>query len=301
MINLMTRFSIGFHRRLGVPFLAASLLASAPLLPAQDKDGASEEKANPYEAIVERNPFALKPPPPPPDPDAAPPAPAAPLATVEVTGVTSIFSKKKALVEIVPGPGKPPMKLTLNEGERVDAIEIVAIDVEKAEVTINNAGTVTNISLKVAKAPTGAPAATPAIPGMPVAPGLIPPPAVPGVIPTPPQAAFTSSGRAGSIVAGGNAPVLGGGGGMGSVPQVMPNFGQPGVGAQPGGIYTSAGGNPGALINRPIRTQTPIPSEAPQQAADPAVQYINMAVQKQTLESRGVRMPPLPPVPGLDQ
>ena len=233
----------------------------------------------------------------------APVAPPAPLATVELTGVTSIFSKKKALVEIVPGPGKQPMKLTLDEGERVDAIEIVSIDVDKAEIVVNNAGTVTNLSLKVVKATAAAAApAVPVIPGLPGMPAIpaAPPPIVP-TMPTTSGGHFGSSGRSAPIVTGGNAPATGGAGGFGAQP--ITSFGQPGTMGQPGCIYTSpgAGGistSPG-LINRPIRTQTP--SEPQQPAVDPAVQFINMAVQKQAMESKGVRMPPLPPVPGLDQ
>src|SRR5262245_33655253 len=82
----------------------------------------ADAKVNPYEPIVERNPFGLKPPPPP-DPDAGkpPPPPPAPLATVDLTGITSILSSKRALLEIVPGPGKPMIKPILAEGERVES------------------------------------------------------------------------------------------------------------------------------------------------------------------------------------
>lgn len=277
-------------------------LAGLRLTGAEEPAG-NDGKAQPYESIVERNPFGLRPPPPPAPPDAGPVAPPPPLATVELTGVTSIFSKKKALVEIVPGPGKQPLKLTLDEGERVDAIEIVSIDVDKAEVVIKNAGAVTNLSLKVAKATAGAPAAAvPNIPGLPGLPGVpsIAPPIVPTMPTTTANNAFGSSSRSAPIVAGGNAPV------GGFTPQPINTFGQPGTVGQPGGIYTSPGAGAGAistapgLINRPIRTQTPGPAEPHHPAVDPAVQYINMAVQKQTMESKGVSMPPLPPVPGLD-
>ena len=70
----------------------------------------ADTKPNPYELIAERNPFRLKDPPPPPDPNATPPPPAAPLATVEVTGIFNMRTKKKVLLEIVPGPGKPAIK-----------------------------------------------------------------------------------------------------------------------------------------------------------------------------------------------
>src|SRR4026208_1717959 len=89
----------------------------------------ADAKVNPYEPIVERNPFGLKPPPPP-DPDAGKPPqpPPAPLATVDLTGLTSLLSSKRALLEIVPGPGKPMIKPILAEGERVESVEVVSIN-----------------------------------------------------------------------------------------------------------------------------------------------------------------------------
>ena len=80
--------------------------------------------------------------------------------------------------------------------------------------------------------------------------------------------------------------------------------GTPGYGATPGqntgsGVTVTGGGGepnlPRTIPTRPIRTQAP---EATQ--IDPAQQYINMAIQKQQMESRRIPMPPLPPIPGLD-
>src|SRR5881296_2776061 len=96
----------------------------------------AEAKPNPYQAIVERNPFGLKPPPPPPDP--APPAPAAPPAKVLLTGISSMFGVR-ALLEITEQePGKSPTtrKPILKEGERDGSVEVLAINVEKSLVKI---------------------------------------------------------------------------------------------------------------------------------------------------------------------
>lgn len=159
----------------------------------------ADAKVNPYDPIVERNPFGLKPPPPPPDPNDAPKPPPPPLATVELTGITSILSSKRALLEIVPGPGKPMLKPILAEGERVESVEVVSINVEKNEVTVKNGSVVTNLTFKVAKA---APAPT----GPPV-PGAVPRPAMP--VPPPAQTSFNynqnnaGSGRYNVMVAGG--------------------------------------------------------------------------------------------------
>lgn len=109
-------------------------------------------KLNPYEWIVERNPFGLKPPPPAVDQVPAPVAPPVPLATVEVTGITSILWRPLALLEIVPGPGKPMLKPILGIGDRADSIEIISIDMERNEVVLRNGTLVTNVPLRIAKA-----------------------------------------------------------------------------------------------------------------------------------------------------
>lgn len=110
--------------------------------------------ANPYEWIVERNPFALRPPAPVGNVPVIPPVPPQPLAAVEVTGVTSILSTPRVLLEIVPGPGKPMLRPILGVGERVDTVEVISINVDRSEVMLRNGSSVTNVSLKVARAGT---------------------------------------------------------------------------------------------------------------------------------------------------
>lgn len=125
---------------------------------------------NPYEWIVERNPFALRPPPVVDPTPVAPVVPAPPLATVEVTGITSILSTPRALLEIVPGPGKPMLKPILGVGERVDAVEVISISMEKGLVMLRNGSVVTNVSLKAAGSGiSGPPVHTPALNGNPAA------------------------------------------------------------------------------------------------------------------------------------
>ena len=109
-------------------------------------------KLNPYEWIVERNPFGLKPPSPVIEEVPAPVAPPVPLATVEVAGITSILSSPRALLEIVPGPGKPMLKPILGVGERLDSVEIISINMEQNEVVLRNGTLITNVPLRVAKA-----------------------------------------------------------------------------------------------------------------------------------------------------
>ena len=122
---------------------------------------------NRFESILETDPFRLRPTPPP-QPEAPPPAPpAAPPAVVELTGVTSILGSHRALFEITPGPGKPTVRPIMKEGERVESIELVSIDIARGEVTIRNGTVLTNLPLKIARA--SGPASPP--PGAPPGPG----------------------------------------------------------------------------------------------------------------------------------
>ena len=271
----------------------------------------ADVKSNPYESIVDRNPFGLRPPPPPPS-NEPPPPPAAPLATVELTGITSLFHKDRALLEIMPGPGKPMLKPILSVGERVESIEVVSINVEKNEVVIKNGNTVTNLGLKVAKAG-----------GAPPQPGMVPPP--PGINPAfqpPPQAfppnnAFQNNtsrggavtyGAGGAVGAGGNsgmstfgatpaaATSFGGGGGGGGGQPAYGGYGAPAIG-QPGGAVGAVDGLRG-IPSRTVRAQT---QEGHGQPVDPAVQYINMRVQELEHKKAGRPFPPLPPILGLEE
>lgn len=236
----------------------------------------ADAKVNPYEPIVERNPFGLKPPPPP-DPDAGkpPPPPPAPLATVDLTGITSILSSKRALLEIVPGPGKPMIKPILAEGERVESVEVVSINVEKNEVTIKNGNTVTNLTFKVAKA---APAAA-----APPVPGLVPKPAVP--VPQP-QTSYNnsqSSGRYNVMVAGGSGSA------------------SPAAAPASGGVNPSAanltGGTEGfrSIPSRNLRSN---PQEQTQISPEESVLQVEVNRElnnRAMMNNPSLKLPPLPP------
>jgi hypothetical protein len=274
-----------------------------------------DTKSNPYESIAARNPFQLNPPPPAPDPNevAKPPPPI--LATVEVTGVVNLLSKKKVLLEIVPGPGKPPEKKTLEEGDRVDTVEVLFIDVDEGMVKINNGGVITNIALR---SPTKAPAG-PAGPFPGVQPGFPPPVLAPNTSAgfVPPTINPTTGLPNASPYDRGNVMVVGGtpaqatptSSGVIAKPFGAYGAGSPAAGSSPAygaspvrggasGVNVTGGGELRTIPSRPIRTQSTTPADATHN--DPAQQYINMAIQKQQMESRGRPMPPLPPIPGFD-
>lgn len=232
----------------------------------------ADARVNPYESIVERNPFALKPPPPPAPPeDPSAKTPPVPPATVELTGITSILKSKKALLEIIPGPGKPTLKQIMSEGERIESVEVVSINIEKNEVTIKNGALVTNLTFKVAKStdkPAGVPGVPPPAPGVPGLPGL------PGV-PPPASAGLQGSGQP---AYGGNQDAAGGRGV------------QVGGGAPSGDGFRS-------IPSRGIRSNAVQPQQ--QMTAEQSVFDIerNRVINEQVSQNTGIKFPPLPPTP----
>jgi len=253
----------------------------------------ADAKVNPYEPILARNPFGLKPPPPPPDPEAnKPPPPPPPLATVDLTGIISVLGPPRALLEIIPGPGKPMLKPVLGQGERVESVEVVSINIEKNEVTVKNGGVVTNLTFKVARS---TPAAAPLAPG--AVPGAIPRPAVP--VPVPAQTSFNNfnqsqgSGRNSVMVAGGESTAAPAGTGTPAYGGVNPTYG----GVNPNVPTVSGGGDSGfrSIPSRNIRT-------AAQQEANPEVSRLqnfeeiehNRAVNYLRSVQSGKPAPPLP-------
>ena len=260
----------------------------------------ADAKVNPYEPIVERNPFGLKPPPPPPNPeDNVPKPPPVPLATVDLTGIINILGPPQALLEIVPGPGKPMIKPVLREGERLESIEVVSINIQKNEVIIKNGGTITNLTFKVAKS-TPAAAAPPPPGGLP---GMAPKPPVPGLPGSQPtQTSYNNqgSGRYNVMVAGGAnsaAPAAAGApSGSGQNTGVNPAYG--GVNPSAANLNSGTDGGFRSIPSRNMRT-------AGQPEADPAVSRMqtyeeiehNRAANYLKSQLTGRPMPPLPGTP----
>lgn len=118
--------------------------------------------ANPYQGIVDRNVFALKPPPPP------PPAVDNTKQTgpkIILTGITTILGKRalmKATLPVQNEPGKPPTapkeeSFMLKEGERQGEIEVLEINDKAGTVKVNNYGVVMTLDFEKdgAKTPFG--------------------------------------------------------------------------------------------------------------------------------------------------
>jgi len=148
---------------------------------------ASEGTDSPYQDIITRNVFALKPPPPPPAPEET----KAPPSKLLLTGIWTV-NGKLALLKTAAEPAKaghpaePERFYNLHIGERDGDVEVVSIDEKAGSVTVMNAGqqeilTFEKNGVKLASTPApavpGAPGALPgALPGVPRPPmGVIPP------------------------------------------------------------------------------------------------------------------------------
>ncbi len=196
---------------------------------------APDSAANPYQGIVDRNVFGLKPPPPPPDPESNKPPP----PKIFLTGITTILGNKRALLKTTPPakPGEPAKEqsFTLGEGQREGDIEVLEIDEKAGTVKVNDYGTITTLDFDkdgvkatagVAPGPGGAPAHPP---GFAPTPGANP--FVPGrganTLPRPMRLPSRGGVSTVSPAAGGGAPVSATSN-YGSVPS-NPAYGSPAV------------------------------------------------------------------------
>lgn len=113
-------------------------------------------RTNPYQVIVERNPFGLKPIPPPVAETNQ--ITATPPVKVVLTGITSMFgpNSKRVFLEMTEQQpaGKaaaPPIRAMLGEGDREGDIEVVSIDIDRSIVKIRNSGAESELTFEVAK------------------------------------------------------------------------------------------------------------------------------------------------------
>jgi len=218
---------------------------------------ASAVTANPYEAIVGRNVFGLKPP-----TVTAPPttAPVPAAVTFKLLGISTILDRKQVLLKIITAARPPTLakeqSYLWSEGQGEDDIEVLAIDAANGIVTLKSHGeTLPPLTMKehAEKPAVGAALPAPAVAGQ--IPGL-PAPANPGQPAPGGAAAVTTFGGGGNprtiptrtlrSSPGSNPVGIGGGGGAST------GFG---AGAIVGGAATGAGAavsspqNTGALPN----------------------------------------------------
>lgn len=172
-------------------------LAGGLVLSANARAVTADEQDNPYLGIIERNVFALKPPP---DPSTLKTAESEP-PKITPQGIMSMFGRQQVLFKtLMPGskPGGPPQEtaMLLSVGQREGEIEVVAIDESAGTITFNNHGKEQTLNLEKdgPKLPTSPAVAPPQGIGVPRAPGVPPPAAAalnpsqggpPAVTPTP--------------------------------------------------------------------------------------------------------------------
>ena len=165
--------------------LAAALVGVGGLL-ATSALAVNED--NPYEGIVSRNAFGLKPPAPP--PVAAPPV--APPAGIDLQGITTILGRPQVLLRIkmppASGQAAKDKSVVLDVGQREGEVEVVSIDALAGVVKLRNRGEDLALNMKDnAVKPEVGPAAPVAGMG---SPGAIPAPS--GAIPAPAQGGGTT-------------------------------------------------------------------------------------------------------------
>jgi hypothetical protein len=259
---------------------AVAVVAAMPALAVNIEENPSK---TPYQGIVDRNVFGLRPPPPPPDPEANKPPP----PKITLTGITTILGNARALMKTPPPPAgkgseapKGDQYYTLSVGERQGDIEVLEIDTTGGSVKVNNAGTVVTLTFDKDGAKGGGGG------GVPAPPGAVPPP-MPG---------------AGGF---GAAPAAGGPTGF-SMPtrtvRAGGGFGQPagtdasgGGGVQPTGFNGQPIGNTGlplagaSAANAGVNNQAALDAAAQRSAEENVLLY-----EANRLKNQGTGLPRMP-------
>ena len=239
------------------------------------------DSANPYQGIVDRNVFGLKPPP---APTKGTENETPPPVKITLTGVITILGKKQALITVPvppkPGePAKPPQSFILAIGEREAGIEVLDIDEKTAGGTVkfNNNGVIESKNMEKDAPKLTASAAPPGPGGVP-SPGYVPPPAFPSGNISVPTATGMKSIPTRTL----------------RTPGMMPGS-APGAAVTPGAMLTpGAMATPGiGFAQNPGATATPAPVTPPVINEDQ--QAMNMLAQHLQHTDQGIPMPPLPP------
>lgn len=127
---------------------------------------------NPYQEIAARNIFGLRPP----QPVHVEPPPAPPIPKIVLTGITTFFGEKRALLRVqVPAQPRQPAKeesYILSEGQRDGQVEVLKINERTAHVTVEISGQVAEITFEKSPPPPSPPAPSAPVRARPVWPRL---------------------------------------------------------------------------------------------------------------------------------
>jgi hypothetical protein len=235
--------------------------------------------ATPYQSIVDRNIFGLKPPPP---PTAAAEAPRTPLPPITLNGITTLQGIKRAFLSMQ-APAKPPepakpQSFMLSEGERDGDIEMIEIDVKGGSVKINAFGTITNVPFPKITASSPAPGAA----GMPGSAGA-------KGIPAPPPNPFAPSGFQQRAIPSRTLRMPGVPNANGAAANAQ--------GMQPGGSQYPGSQVNGATLNGGVQAST---AGLPDNHPDVVARQPKLSTEEDAIITEGLRQkypngPPLPP------
>jgi hypothetical protein len=111
-------------------------------------NGLAATTPTPYRNIIERNIFALKPPPPAP----AAVEPEKPRPKIILTGITTILGDKRVLMKVAPTPGAPgdspkEQLYILAEGQEAAGIRVLEVSITENIVKLSNGGVIELLKL----------------------------------------------------------------------------------------------------------------------------------------------------------
>jgi hypothetical protein len=216
---------------------------------------------SPFQVILDRNPFGLRPPP----TNVVVVQTSAPPVQVNVnlSGITYVGGKKRAWM-VIPAGGTRTNTTSFSMGEgdpEFEGVRVERIDIEQGTVQILKNGTPSTLDFENHGLAYSGPVAVKTAGGRPGgAPGQ---PRTAGPLPRP-----------------------------GTVRTVAPRASPSASVNMPGGATGLANNSPQVIPARSIRT-------VPQPPVDPAMQVIRMKAEELRARAAGIQYPPLPPVPGM--
>lgn len=99
----------------------------------------AEVKDNPYQIIIDRNPFSLKPIPPPPPPPTNPVVDEKPQVDIKITGISTLLGAPKVFLQVQNQQTKKTEFITIMQGDPKDGLELLAVDPDAGSVRVRQA------------------------------------------------------------------------------------------------------------------------------------------------------------------
>lgn len=240
----------------------------SPVAGAESSPVTPDQPANPYLAVVARNPFGLKDPPEPKPPELEPePEPEVEPSALKLSAISSLLSTRQAMFVLQEkGQPKPVYSGLVAEGETdpyIPGLEVLAIDATGGSVRVRYGGNELLLDFKNN--------------------GLDMPKAA------------AAAGRPGA----GNPRVAGRGAVQPGGPTARAGQAAAGSSRVGNSTWTAAGGGRGSTVvpSRNVRSSA---NQNQAQVLSPAQQVLVMRAQAEAARNQGIDMPPSPPIPGVD-